>query len=76
LEGRLPREAAPSHDEWTVWLHTGDQAVVARDAEEARSVTARDLIAFVDALPKTGSGKVDKKKLREPHWKGEEKRVR
>ena len=33
-------------------------------------------VEFVDALPLMGSGKVDKKVLREPYWAGEQKRVR
>jgi acyl-CoA synthetase (AMP-forming)/AMP-acid ligase II len=33
-------------------------------------------VEFRADLPKTGSGKVDKKALREPHWRGEEKRVK
>ena len=32
-------------------------------------------VDFVEALPKTGSGKILKKDLREPYWKGKEKRV-
>jgi len=32
-------------------------------------------VEFVDALPKTGSGKILKKDLREPYWKGKERRV-
>ena len=33
-------------------------------------------VVFADRLPKTGSGKIDKKALREPYWRGEQKRVR
>ncbi|MCX8118277.1 MAG: fatty acid--CoA ligase [Desulfobacterota bacterium] len=32
-------------------------------------------IDFLEALPKTGSGKIQKKELREPYWKGYEKKV-
>ncbi len=32
-------------------------------------------IDFLDALPKTGSGKIQKRELREPYWKGYEKKV-
>lgn len=32
-------------------------------------------VDFVDALPKTGSGKIAKKELRERYWKGYERRV-
>jgi long-chain acyl-CoA synthetase len=33
-------------------------------------------IEVQDVLPKTGSGKIDKKSLREPFWAGEDKQVR
>lgn len=32
-------------------------------------------IEFVAELPKTGSGKIDKKSLREPYWRGRDKRI-
>ncbi|HVC31641.1 MAG TPA: long-chain-fatty-acid--CoA ligase [Steroidobacteraceae bacterium] len=32
-------------------------------------------LAFIDALPKTGSGKIQKAALREPFWAGKERRV-
>jgi acyl-CoA synthetase (AMP-forming)/AMP-acid ligase II len=32
-------------------------------------------VEFVDALPKTGSGKIQKAVLREPYWAGRERRV-
>jgi len=32
-------------------------------------------IDFIEALPKTGSGKIQKKELRDRYWKGYEKRV-
>jgi long-chain acyl-CoA synthetase len=32
-------------------------------------------VDFVEALPKTGSGKIDKKTLRERYWKGHERSV-
>jgi len=32
-------------------------------------------VDFVDALPKTGSGKIAKKELRERYWRGHERRV-
>ena len=66
------------------------QAVVVR--REDRPCTAADLMShcrqhlatfkvphgidFMAALPKTGSGKIDKKSLREPYWYSEEKRVK
>jgi fatty-acyl-CoA synthase len=32
-------------------------------------------IDFISALPKTGSGKIEKKKLRDPHWPDTEKKI-
>jgi long-chain acyl-CoA synthetase len=32
-------------------------------------------IEFVDALPKTGAGKILKKELREKYWEGIERRI-
>ena len=32
-------------------------------------------VEFVTALPTTGAGKVLKRVLREPHWKGRERQV-
>jgi acyl-CoA synthetase (AMP-forming)/AMP-acid ligase II len=32
-------------------------------------------IDLLDALPRTGSGKIDKKALREPHWRGRSRRI-
>jgi len=32
-------------------------------------------IDFVEALPRTGSGKIDKKQLREPFWRGRDRRI-
>jgi acyl-CoA synthetase (AMP-forming)/AMP-acid ligase II len=33
-------------------------------------------IAMRESLPRTGSGKIDKKAIREPHWRDEDKRVK
>jgi long-chain acyl-CoA synthetase len=32
-------------------------------------------LSFADELPKTGSGKILKRSLREPYWRGRAKRV-
>ena len=32
-------------------------------------------IELLDALPRTGSGKIDKRALREPHWVGRTRRI-
>lgn len=66
------------HPDWGEAVHA---VVVRRDAEEIDASTliewSRGRVAayarpksveFVDALPETAFGKVDKKALREPHW--------
>ncbi len=53
--------------------HRGDLIDFCRDRLAAYKVPSR--IDFVDELPKTGSGKIDKKALREPWWRGREKRI-
>jgi long-chain acyl-CoA synthetase len=32
-------------------------------------------VDVLDALPRTGSGKIDKKVLREPFWRGRSRRI-
>jgi fatty-acyl-CoA synthase len=32
-------------------------------------------VEFIEALPKTGSGKIQKKELRDRYWKGHAKKV-
>jgi long-chain acyl-CoA synthetase len=64
--------------------------VVARDGvadDDLRSTLAsfcRDQLAgykcprsvdFVDALPRTGTGKIQKRKLRDPYWEGRDRRI-
>ena len=82
------REAAVfgvPHKRW------GESVRAAVVLEAARETTPEDLVTFcrgriarfkcprsievVPALPRTGSGKIDKKALREPFWKGREKRI-
>jgi acyl-CoA synthetase (AMP-forming)/AMP-acid ligase II len=69
----------------------GERVRAAIVLAEGRQVTAEELIAFcrdraahfkcprhidiLPALPRTGSGKIDKKTLREPHWRGRERRI-
>ncbi len=76
---------AVPHD---VWGETVKAAVVLRKDASCTAGTLVDFckerlapfkvptsIDFVDALPRTGSGKIDKKALREPWWRGRGKRV-
>lgn len=82
------REAAVFAAPDAEWGEAVMAAVVVDPTETARP---DDLIAFcrgrlaaykvpsrvelVDRLPRTGSGKIDKKALREPWWRGRERRV-
>ena len=71
------------------WGETVLAIVVLREGHECRaaeleahcreylaSFKAPRSIIFRDVLPRMGSGKIDKKALREPYWRGEEKRVK
>jgi long-chain acyl-CoA synthetase len=73
------------HEKWGEQVHA---AVVVREGasvDEAQVIEhCRPLIAgykiprsveFLDALPKSGAGKILKKDLREPHWAGRERQV-
>ncbi len=72
-------------EEWGETVHT---TVVARPGEvmsedEVKAFSREHLasykvprsIAFLDELPKTGSGKVLKRALREPYWAGQDRNV-
>ena len=59
------------------------QPGVALDAEALRAELRRTLagyktprqIVFADSLPREDSGKIFKRKLREPYWEGRERRI-
>jgi long-chain acyl-CoA synthetase len=73
------------HEKWgeTVKAIVVPAAGAARDAEEimafARERLARykcpTSVDFLDALPRNPSGKILKRLLREPYWKGYERRI-
>jgi acyl-CoA synthetase (AMP-forming)/AMP-acid ligase II len=64
------------HDHWGEAVHavvvrSGDideAAVIAHAKARLGSVKAPKSVEFVDAIPRTGAGKMDKKALRAPHW--------
>jgi len=82
------REAAVFAVPDDAWGESVRAAVVARAGS---GVSAADLIAFcrerlthykcprivdlLEALPRTGSGKIDKKTLRQPHWRGRPRQI-
>lgn len=70
------------------WGETITAVVVPRpshslSAEDVVDVCAANLarfkmprsVVFVDELPKTGSGKVQRRKIRDPYWAGRERRI-
>lgn len=52
-----------------------EDALVRLVKEQKGSQQAPKRVDFVDALPLTALGKIDKKQLREPHWAGQTRRV-
>lgn len=73
------------HEKWgeaakaIVVLHPGQQASEAELIEFVKtakgSLVAPKSVEFWDAIPLTNLGKVDKKKMREPYWRGHARRV-
>lgn len=49
--------------------------IIAHAREEIAAFKVPRSIDFVDTLPRTPSGKVQKVKLREPYWEGRDRRV-
>jgi acyl-CoA synthetase (AMP-forming)/AMP-acid ligase II len=50
-------------------------ALVAFCRERLAAYKCPRVIDLVPALPRTGSGKIDKRSLREPHWAGHDRRI-
>jgi acyl-coenzyme A synthetase/AMP-(fatty) acid ligase len=51
------------------------EELVAWVKERLARYKAPKAIDFLEALPRTGSGKIQKSALREPHWRGRARRV-
>jgi acyl-CoA synthetase (AMP-forming)/AMP-acid ligase II len=70
------------HDHWGEQVHAvvvkagevDEAAIVAHAKARLGSVKAPKTVAFVDAIPRTAAGKMDKKALRAPYW-GEQARM-
>lgn len=72
-------------DEWGESVHAavvlrpgarlGEEEVVAFAREHLAGYKIPRSVAFLEELPKTGSGKVLKRELREPHWAGYAQKV-
>jgi acyl-CoA synthetase (AMP-forming)/AMP-acid ligase II len=46
----------------------GEEEIIAHCRERLASFKVPRRVLFLDALPRTGSGKIDKRALREPYW--------
>ena len=53
----------------------GAEALTAFCRERIASYKCPRAVEIVAALPRTGSGKIDKKRLREPFWRGRDRRI-
>lgn len=47
-----------------------EAAIIAHSKTRLGGVKAPKSVAFIDAIPRTAAGKMDKKALRAPHWEG------
>lgn len=63
------------HDRWGEAVHAvvvadgiDEAAIIAHARARLGGVKAPKSVAFVDAIPRTAAGKMDKKALREEHW--------
>jgi acyl-CoA synthetase (AMP-forming)/AMP-acid ligase II len=54
-------------------LTTADVIAYARDHMASYKVPRS--VDFIDDIPRTGSGKILKRELREPYWKGQTSKV-
>ena len=52
------------------------EAIIAYARERLARYKCPTSVDFLDALPRNPSGKILKRELREPYWKGEERRIR
>ena len=49
--------------------------IIAWARQQIASYKAPRSVEFIDALPRNPSGKILRRELREPYWKGRERRV-
>jgi fatty-acyl-CoA synthase len=52
-----------------------EAAVIAHCKQKMAGYKSPTSVDFVDAIPRTATGKVQKFKLREPHWSGRDRQV-
>ncbi|MEQ1640757.1 MAG: AMP-dependent synthetase, partial [Novosphingobium sp.] len=70
------------HDKWGEQVHAvvvadgiDEAAIIAHTKARLGGVKAPKSIAFIDSIPRTAAGKMDKKALRLPYWGGSERMV-
>ncbi|MEO7689491.1 MAG: AMP-binding protein [Sphingomonas sp.] len=66
------------HDKWGEAVHAivvadgiGEEAIIAHAKARLGGVKAPKSVAFVDAIPRTAAGKMDKKALRTEYWRSD-----
>lgn len=70
------------HEKWGEQVHAivvasgiDEAAIIAHAKERLGGVKAPKTVSFVDQIPRTAAGKMDKKALRKPYWAGAERMV-
>lgn len=70
------------HEKWGEQVHAvvvadgiSADAIIAYVKDKLGSVKAPKTVAFIDSIPRTAAGKMDKKELRKPWWGGSDRMV-
>jgi long-chain acyl-CoA synthetase len=56
-------------------MQVSEEELIQHVRSQLASYKAPKSVEFYDELPKSGTGKILKRQLREPYWEGMEKRV-
>ena len=63
------------HEKWGEQVHAvvvaegiSAEAIIAHTKEKLGGVKAPKSVSFIDSIPRTAAGKMDKKELRKPYW--------
>ena len=51
------------------------QRLIAHCREHLAGYKAPKTVDFIDEIPRTGTGKIQKKPLREPYWAGQDRKI-
>ncbi len=70
------------HDKWGEQVHAvvvadgiTEAEIIAHTKARLGGVKAPKSVAFIDSIPRTAAGKMDKKELRKPYWGGSDRMV-